>query len=69
MDLTGRGMIANIDHMNSHNEIAVYKVPTDNELREIMMEMGMPKMAYKAFNLAKPTEMERKIFEDNSRFK
>lgn len=69
MDLTGRGLIANIEHLNSHNEIAVYKVPTDNEVREIFMEIGMPRMMYDAFHLAQPTEMERKIFEDNSRFK
>ena len=69
MDLTGRGLIANIDHLNSHNEIAVYKVPTDNEVREIFMEMGMPSIGFTKMNLAQPTEMERKIFEDNSKFK
>lgn len=69
MDLTGRGLIANIDHMQSHNAIAVYKVPTDNEMREAFMEMGMPQMMYKLFHYAQPTEMEKQIFEDNSRFK
>lgn len=69
LDLTGIGLIANINHMNSHNEIAVYKVATDNEMREAFMELGMPKMMYDSFHYAQPTEMEKQIFEDNSRFK
>ena len=69
LDLTGRGLIANIDHLQSHNKIHVYKVPTDNEMREAFMELGMPKMGFTSMGLAEPTEMERKIFEDNSRFK
>ena len=68
MDLTGRGLIANIDHMASHN-VHVYEVPTDNQMREAFMELGMPKMMYDSFHYAQPTEMEKQIFEDNSRFK
>jgi hypothetical protein len=64
-DLTGKGLIAWVDHPCNTTTVE-YKVPTDNEIREFFMELNMPKMAFEAFGYALPTEMEKKIYRDNS---
>ncbi len=67
-DLTGIGILGYINHMEIHTEPIVYKVPTDNEMREAFMEIGMPSMIYDAFKYAQPTKMEKKIYRYNSSY-
>lgn len=64
-DLTGKGLIAWIEH-SCNTTTVEYKVPTSNEMREFFMEIGMPKMVYEAMGYAVPTKMEKRIYEDNS---
>lgn len=59
-DLTGKGIIAWIDHPCS--SVGYYSKPTDNETRTRMIEIGMSDFAFDFFGYALPTEMERLIF-------
>lgn len=61
-DLTGKGLIAWVNHACNTTSFE-YKVPTDNEVRIFFMEIGMPTLAFDSMGYAKPTEMERMIFE------
>lgn len=59
-----QGILAWANHPCVGNVIE-YKPMPDNEIRNWFMEIGMPNMGFEALGYAKPTEMERKIFEDN----
>ena len=66
-DLTGKGIIAFVEHP-CNNRTFEYKPMSDNEIRDASMEIGMPDIWFEAMDIAKPTEMERKIFQDNSTY-
>lgn len=63
-DLTGKGILYNVEHFaKCHKTTVVYKVPTDGEMRQMFLELGIPTMVYEFFKYAPPTEMEKIIFE------
>ena len=64
-DLTGKGLISNIRHMDTHVPSHEYKIPTDNEARQIFLAMGMPLSVFRVFGYAIPTTMERIIFKED----
>jgi hypothetical protein len=60
----GMGLIHNIEYHTPKNVIEYGGPMTDNEMRIAFMELGMPDMGFEGMGYAKPTEMERKIYED-----
>jgi hypothetical protein len=55
------GLLAHATHPCFGNTVE-YKVPTNNEMRISLMEMGAPNLLFETFGLAVPTEMEREIY-------
>lgn len=68
-DMTGRGIIAWVEHPCNVNTIEYRGALPDDEMRESMMHMGMPSMVYELFGYAAPSPMERKIYEDTSPYR
>lgn len=64
-DMTGKGLIYVMKHLDTHMPAYEYKVPTDNEAREMFLAMGMPLSVFRAFGYAEPTPMERIIFKED----
>lgn len=57
------GLLEEANHPCNGTVVEFRTFKNDGEFREAMIEVGLPKMAFEAFDFTPPTQMERKIFE------
>lgn len=57
------GLLEEAEHPCNGETVEFRTFKNDGEFREAMIEIGLPKMAFDAFQFTPPTEMERKIYE------